>query len=174
MRAWFQSVLLYGFFHGDVHAGNLMFLPDGQVGFLDFGIVGRFDERQREMVTDYVVAFASGDYKRLAQVISAMGGAAPGTDLDAFAADLRETYAPLLGMSFGSIRYAELIPQIHRVAIKHNLRMPKEFVLITKQMLYFDRYAKLLAPNLNIFTDPRLVMSLMSDIERARAKRRPA
>src|SRR5262249_1490989 len=41
MRAWFKCVLLHGFFHGDVHAGNLMALDDGRIGFLDFGIVGR-------------------------------------------------------------------------------------------------------------------------------------
>ena len=46
--------------------------------------------------------------------------------------------------------------------------MPKEFVLITKQLLYFDRYAKALAPNLNVFTDPRLVLGMMSDIQKAR------
>jgi predicted unusual protein kinase regulating ubiquinone biosynthesis (AarF/ABC1/UbiB family) len=50
------------------------------------------------------------------------------------------------------------------------MTMPKEFVLITKQMLYFDRYAKLLAPRLNIFTDTRLIMSLMMDINKARAE----
>ena len=48
------------------------------------------------------------------------------------------------------------------------MTMPEEFVLITKQLLYFDRYAKLLAPNLNIFTDPRLIMSMMNDIVKVR------
>jgi len=50
------------------------------------------------------------------------------------------------------------------------MKMPKEFVLITKQMLYFDRYAKLLAPTLNVFTDPRIVLSMMQDIQKARAE----
>ena len=63
----------------------------------------------------------------------------------------------------------ELIPKVQKVAREHNMIMPREFILIMKQMLYFDRYAKLLAPDLNIFTDPRLVMSLMADIQKARA-----
>jgi len=52
--------------------------------------------------------------------------------------------------------------------VKYRMRLPKEFVLVTKQMLYFDRYAKLLAPKLNVFSDPRLVMSLMQDVMKAR------
>ena len=47
LRAWFQCVVFYGFFHGDVHAGNLMLLDDQDIGFLDFGIVGRFADAER-------------------------------------------------------------------------------------------------------------------------------
>lgn len=169
MRAWFQCVLFYGFFHGDVHAGNLMLLDNGDIGFLDFGIVGRFNPRQKAMVTEYIVAFAGGDYKALAKVITEMGGIDTKPDMDAFAKDLETAYSPILKLSFADINYADLLPQIQRVASKHRMRMPKEFVLITKQMLYFDRYAKLLAPKLNVFTDPRLVMSLMQDVTKARA-----
>lgn len=170
MRAWFQCVVFYGFFHGDVHAGNLMLLDGGDIGFLDLGIVGRFDDEQRRLVTDYVVAFAMGDYRTLAKVITAMGSVPPGLDMDGFVADLEETYGPMRSMSFGEIRYADFLPKIQRVASRHRMRMPREFVLITKQMLYFDRYAKLLAPELNVFTDPRLVMSMMADIQKARAE----
>jgi aarF domain-containing kinase len=169
MRAWFQCVIFHGFFHGDVHAGNLMLLDDGDIGFLDLGIVGRFDDRQRRLVTEYVVAFAMGDYRTLASVITAMGSVPPALDMDRFVADLEETYGPMRNLSFGEIRYADFLPRIQRVASRHRMRMPREFVLITKQMLYFDRYAKLLAPRLNVFTDPRLVMSLMADIQKAHA-----
>src|SRR5579883_1915729 len=64
MRAWFRCMILYGFFHGDVHAGNLMALADGRIGFLDFGIVGRFERARREQVTDYLLAFAAADFRR--------------------------------------------------------------------------------------------------------------
>lgn len=169
MRAWFQCVLFYGFFHGDVHAGNLMLLDNDDIGFLDFGIVGRFSDAQRKMVTEYIVAFASGDYEALAKIIIDMGGVAQKLDRTQFVKDLEQAYSPLLKMSFGEINYGDMLPQIQRVASKHRMRMPKEFVLITKQMLYFDRYAKLLAPKLNVFTDPRLVASLMMDVMKARA-----
>ncbi|HEY0480675.1 MAG TPA: AarF/UbiB family protein [Kofleriaceae bacterium] len=168
LRAWFQCVVFYGFFHGDVHAGNLMLLDDDTIGFLDFGIVGRFDEKERELVTDYMIAFASGNYKKLAEIICEMSGTPPGLDMDAFVADLAETYRPLLTLSFGEVNYAEFLPGIQRTATRHRMKMPNEFILITKQLLYFDRYAKTLAPRLNVFTDPRLVLGMMQDIQKAR------
>ena len=161
--------MFYGFFHGDVHAGNLMLLDDDTIGFLDFGIVGRFDDKARYLVTDYMIAFASGNYKRLAEIIIEMarrarrarhGGASSRTSA-------RPT-APLLKLSFGEVNYADFLPGIQRTATRHQMRMPNEFVLITKQLLYFDRYAKSLAPKLNVFTDPRLVLGMMSDIQKAR------
>lgn len=170
LRGWFQCVVFYGFFHGDVHAGNLMLLDDGTIGFLDFGIVGRFDDRERYLVTDYMIAFASGNYRRLAEIIVEMAGAPDGLDMDGFVADLGETYSPLLKLSFAEVNYAEFLPGIQRTATRHQMRMPNEFILITKQLLYFDRYAKSLAPKLNVFTDPRLVLGMMGDIQKARAQ----
>ena len=171
MLAWFQCLIFHGFFHGDVHAGNLMLLDNEDIGFLDFGIVGRFSDRQRYLVTDYIVAFATSDFKKLASVILEMGGVDEGVDLESFSEDLAETYKPILSMSFANLNYAEVVPKINRVARKHKMSMPKEFVLITKQLLYFDRYAKLLAPSLNLFTDPRLVMSMVADIQKQRQER---
>ncbi|HKE16911.1 MAG TPA: AarF/UbiB family protein [Kofleriaceae bacterium] len=171
LRAWFQCVVYYGFFHGDVHAGNLMLLDTGDLGFLDFGIVGRFDDRQRRLVTEYVVAFATGDYKTLAQVIVEMGGVA-GSEIDMarFQADLKQAYSPLLTLAFGELNYADMLPGINKVARDHRMVMPREFILILKQMLYFDRYAKILAPKLNVFSDPRLVMGLLQDVQKVRAE----
>jgi predicted unusual protein kinase regulating ubiquinone biosynthesis (AarF/ABC1/UbiB family) len=177
LRAWFQCVVFYGFFHGDVHAGNLMLLDDETIGFLDFGIVGRFDDKARYLVTDYMIAFASGNYKRLAEIIVEMAGAPKDLDFDGFVQDLGDTYRPLLTLSFGQVNYAEFLPGIQRTATRHRMMMPNEFILITKQLLYFDRYAKSLAPKLNVFTDPRLVLGMMQDIQKARmqadAKRQP-
>ncbi|HEY0993791.1 MAG TPA: AarF/UbiB family protein [Kofleriaceae bacterium] len=170
LRAWFQCVVFYGFFHGDVHAGNLMLLDDDTIGFLDFGIVGRFAEKERILVTDYMIAFASGNYRRLAEIICEMAGTPDNLDMDSLVRDLGDTYRPLLTLSFAEVNYAEFLPGIQRTATRHRMRMPNEFILITKQLLYFDRYAKALAPKLNVFTDPRLVLGMMSDIQKARAQ----
>jgi predicted unusual protein kinase regulating ubiquinone biosynthesis (AarF/ABC1/UbiB family) len=168
MRAWFQCMILHGFFHGDVHAGNLMALTDGRIGFLDFGIVGRFPRERREQVTDYLMAFAAGDFKKLAEVMTAIGAVGGSVDMDALAKDLKVAYEPMLASEMAAIKYADLIPAIMRTSVKHGMRLPRDFVLVTKQMLYFDRYAKILAPTLNVFRDPRIVAALAMDVMQAR------
>jgi aarF domain-containing kinase len=172
MRAWFQCMILHGYFHGDVHAGNLMALDDGRIGFLDFGIVGRFTPERREQVTDYLLAFATGDFDKLARVMVAMGSIERGkVDMGKLGQELAAAYEPMLSSTDRSAKYADIIPMIMRTGVKHGMRMPREFVLVVKQMLYFDRYAKLLAPGLNVFRDPRIVSGLMEDVMQAQTAR---
>ncbi|MGZ3451572.1 MAG: ABC1 kinase family protein [Polyangiales bacterium] len=166
MRAWFRCLVFHGFFHGDVHAGNLMALDDGRIGFLDFGIVGRFDEARRRQVTDYLLAFAVSDFERVAEVMVEMGSAPRKVDRRALAADMRSSFEPILA---AGAKYADLLPAMMAAGTRHGLRLPREMVLVTKQMIYFDRYAKILAPDLNVFRDPRVVSGLAEDVMAARA-----
>ena len=167
MRAWFQCMIIHGFFHGDVHAGNLMALADGRIGFLDFGIVGRFGRERREQVTDYLMAFSTGDFASWPRSCTRWDRSMPKVDMDALAKDLGEAYRPMMENELAAVKYADVIPAIMRTAVRHGLRMPRDFVLVVKQMLYFDRYAKVLAPNLNVFRDPRIVAALASDMMQA-------
>ncbi|MCC6747951.1 MAG: AarF/ABC1/UbiB kinase family protein [Deltaproteobacteria bacterium] len=169
MRAWFQCVMFYGLFHGDVHAGNLMWLKDGRIGLLDFGIVGRFDDLRRTLVARYVMAMATGQYGDLSRVVVEMGGVKKGVDVDALAADMAKAYGPMREKTFAQLKFSDLLPNILAMARRHGARLPKEFILIIKQVLYFDRYARLLAPDLNIFSDPRVFLSLAEDVQRALA-----
>ena len=160
MRGWNLTMMLHGFFHGDVHAGNLMFLPERkQIGFIDFGIVGRFSLEQRMNVMRYILSFVTQDYGELAQVMLEMGAVTGNVKVDMaeFAKDLQRVYRPLLEQKVSEIEYGAVLPDIIRNARKYGLQAPREFILITKQLLYFDRYAKLAAPNLNVFSDTYLV-----------------
>ncbi len=158
MRGWNLTMLLHGFFHGDVHAGNLMFLPAaGKIGFIDFGIVGRFDRQQRMQVLRYILSFNSQDYAELAKVMIEMGAVPKGVDTVRLAKDLGDVYSPLLSRALSEIEYGRVLPDIVANSRKHGITMPREFVLILKQLLYFDRYAKLAAPSLNVFNDFYLI-----------------
>jgi predicted unusual protein kinase regulating ubiquinone biosynthesis (AarF/ABC1/UbiB family) len=161
MRAWFRCLLVHGFFHGDVHAGNLMVLEDGRIGFLDFGIVGRFKGTRQRLVSDFLIATATRDYRKLGHTMLEMSGVT--ADEAALAADLERHLAPLLDPGKPA-KYADLLPVITRTSMRYRAAMPRDFVLILKQMIYFDRYAKLLAPKLNIFSDPRIIRNLMEDM----------
>lgn len=158
LRAWLLTVTLHGFFHGDAHAGNLMMLPDGPAcGFLDFGIIGRFTDTQRMQVLRYVLAFAAQDYEALAEIMLEIGAVKDDIDVPALIADLEEVYGPLLSKSMAEIHYDEILPDATRVAYRYGITLPREFLLILKQLLFFDRYAKLAAPTLNVFSDYYLV-----------------
>lgn len=166
MHAWFQCLIRYGFFHGDVHAGNLLLLDDGRLGFLDFGIIGRLDVERRRQVAAYILAFASRDFELLARTMAAMGAAsAKKSDAEwkAFAVDLEEAFAGFLG-GIADIDYGAIMTKMVRNSARHGTRLPDDFVLILRQLLYFDRYARLLAPSLNLLGDPRLLMTIGAEL----------
>lgn len=163
MRGWLMSLLLYGFFHGDVHAGNLMYLPEReQVGLIDFGIIGRFSDVQRLQIMRFILTFTARDFRTLADLMVELGAAPPDVDRDAFGQDLDKVFAPVLEKSIAEIKYEEILPSLLSGATKYQVRLPREFILVLKQLLYFDRYSKLTAPDLNVFTDLYLVDFLFS------------
>jgi len=77
-------------FHADVHAGNLLVLEDGRVGFIDFGIVGRVSEKTFKAVNELSTALAIGDYKEMAKALCNMGAADEEVNIDRFAADIEK------------------------------------------------------------------------------------
>ena len=143
-----------------------------QTGFLDFGIVGRFEGSRRKLASDFLVKTAARDFVGLAQCMVEMGNAT-GVDMERLGTDLEGAMSPLLDPSVPA-KYADLLPVITRVTLRHRMPLPRDFVLILKQMVYFDRYAKLLAPSLNIFSDPRILSALMEDMVLAQATPEPA
>ena len=159
LRAWLLTVSLHGYFHGDAHAGNLMMLSDGRgVGFLDFGIIGRFTDEQRQHVLRYVLAFSASDYEALADIMTEIGAVELSSEQRAeFVEDLAGVYGPLLDKQIQDIKYEDILPDITRIAYRWGVYLPNEFLLILKQLLFFDRYAKAAAPSLNVFNDFYLI-----------------
>ena len=143
-----------------------MFLEDGRLGFLDFGIIGRFSEARRVQAGRWMMCLAMRDFRQLADVMVEMDSLEnpDAVDLDVLAQDLERAYGPLIGSSIGDLNYQDVIPNLMRASVKHGLRFPQDFMLITKQIVYFDRYARQLAPDLNFFTDPRIVGLLASKL----------
>ena len=171
IRAWFQCLLVADFFHGDVHGGNFMLLDDGRIGFLDFGIVGTLPVERQAGVLEYVLAFQSRDFGRLGRAMVALGASREPVDPDTFASELEALYAPLFDAAEG-FRIAELVPNLLRLAHRHDLSLPRDLVLISKQLVYLDRYARALGgERMNVLTDAGLRDVLMQDMLRAAAVR---
>jgi len=168
LNVWTTSVTTMPFFHADVHAGNLLVLPDGRVGFIDFGIVGRVGDKVFAAVSDLSGALAAGDYRGMAEALCNMGAADEKVDLDSFGADIEKALNKLnsvqpdvtvtANMDNGSVQgtldfdeneVTGLLLDFVDVAENNGLKLPREFGLLVKQSLYFDRYLKILAPNID-------------------------
>jgi aarF domain-containing kinase len=175
LNVWTTSVVTMPWFHADVHAGNLLVLEDGRVGFIDFGIVGRVGEKVFKAVNELSTALALGDYEGMAQAMCNMGAADEEVDIQKFASDIEKVMVNLsqvqpdvavTGMADGSIagsiafdenEVTTVLLDIVDVTENNGLKLPREFGLLVKQSLYFDRYLKILAPNLDVAADARVV-----------------
>lgn len=174
LNVWTTSVMTMPWFHADVHAGNLLVLEDGRVGFIDFGIVGRVSPKTFQAVNELSTSLAIGDYRGMAEALCNMGATDETVDLDKFAADLEKVLTTMLqmqpevtvaaspdgvlsgSMSLDETEVTNVLLDLVNVTEDNGLKLPREFGLLVKQSLYFDRYLKILAPELDVMGDTRV------------------
>ncbi|MBV8959765.1 MAG: hypothetical protein JO087_13430, partial [Actinobacteria bacterium] len=162
VRAWVEGALEHGLFHGDVHAGNLFITPAGHVAFLDFGIMGRLDPRTRGVLKRALPAvLIDGDYRAVVQAIFDLGAADEIVDIDAATEDVRAVLEPLATVKLGDLSYGEVLQSVLTVATRYRVKLPRELVLIVKQLLYFERYALALAPDYPLLADPYILQQFL-------------
>jgi ubiquinone biosynthesis protein len=149
--AYFKQILEDGFFHADPHPGNLLVMPIGMIAFLDFGIVGRVSDDMKEIMANTFIALIEKDFDRLIDQYIELGIVPDDIDLDAFRrdfkADLADFLEPLYGLTLQEINFARYLETIMHIAIKHNLKIPSELLLIDKAMLILDNIGRQLDPN---------------------------
>jgi hypothetical protein len=162
VRAWVEGALEHGLFHGDVHAGNLFITPDGKVAFLDFGIMGRLDQRTRGVLKRALPAvLIDADYRAVVQAVFDLGAATEIVDIDAASEDVRAVLEPLATVKLGDLSYGEVLQSVLTVATRYRVKLPRELVLIVKQLLYFERYALALAPDYPLLADPQILRQFL-------------
>lgn len=166
LNTWFSSLMDCDFFHADVHAGNLMLLEDGRVGFIDFGIVGRVRRSTWAAMASFLDAIGAGDLDEIARCMVVIGMTKEKVDEAALAKDLSSLGDRLTQVDATSLIQADrndkeinhLLRDLIRIGEHHGIRFPREFALLLKQFLYFDRYVQALSPELNVFNDARVDM----------------
>ncbi|MFC3242134.1 ABC1 kinase family protein [Gordonia humi] len=164
-----------GLFHGDLHAGNVMVDDDGKLVLIDFGIVGRFDARTRRILRQLVVdLIVKQDYDSAGRAIFLLGAVHNPGSTARGAEDLKKVTVPLSTTELGSMSYTDLGRQLAAVAKAHDARLPRELVLVGKQLLYVEKYMKLLAPRWKAISDREIygyMAGILKEAERDRRAR---
>ena len=176
VRAWVEAACEHRFFHGDVHAGNLLVDREGRVVFLDFGITGELDEETARLVRRGVVALLhTRDFPEVTRCLADLGAGMGGDGTVAqAAAAIERLVEPLLDQPIGAVNYQAVFSDAVRMAAPHGVQLPRSLVLLAKQVLYFERYAKLVAPDYDILADPFLIEFMFDDTVSAPSSAVPA
>jgi predicted unusual protein kinase regulating ubiquinone biosynthesis (AarF/ABC1/UbiB family) len=165
VKVWMEAALIHGPFHGDVHAGNLWVLDDGRCAFLDFGIMGELDETWKQVFRDMqFTAMIDGDYSRIVRNWKRVGVMADDVgDDESIGLVIKATMDPMLDRSISETSIGELMKQNITLAEQFGAKAPRELVLTSKQLLYFERYSKEMAPDYNMARDLYLIKNVFPD-----------
>lgn len=160
LDTWFLSLMMTGEFHADLHAGNVMLLKNGQIGFLDFGLVGSIDPISLQACFALVEGVQRNDYHKVATAMANIGMTSQKVNIDYLADDIKYLLSQTLPTATDTRHQANnlhnLMADFGEIGKRHGIHFPRDFALLTKQLLYFDRFMVALAPEMDMFGDSRL------------------
>ena len=140
-----------GFFHADMHQGNLFVNKDGSITPVDFGIMGRLDKNNRKYLAEILYGFIKRDYKKVAEVHFLAGLVPKEVSKDEFAQALRSIGEPIFGQSVKNISGGKLLSQLFEITEKFNMQTQIQLLLLQKTMVVVEGVARKLDPDTNIW-----------------------
>ncbi|HET9551957.1 MAG TPA: AarF/ABC1/UbiB kinase family protein [Anaeromyxobacteraceae bacterium] len=150
IEASFRQLFEDGLFHGDPHPGNILVLPGERIALLDFGLVGRLTRVQQEALVTLIVAIALRDPDAVARLINRFGGADGKVPYAEFRADIGGILDRYLGLKLGEIRTATLLRDLLDLAVRHKVKVPKEYAVLAKASITVEGIIRRLYPGLDI------------------------
>ena len=147
-----------GFFHADMHQGNLFVDKNGNIVPVDFGIMGRLDKNNRKYLAEILYGFIKRDYKKVAEVHFIAGLVPKEVSKDEFAQALRSIGEPIFGQSVKNISGSKLLSQLFEVTEKFNMQTQIQLLLLQKTMVVVEGVARKLDPDSNIWIISRPIL----------------
>ena len=147
-----------GFFHGDMHQGNLFVDSKGNIIPVDFGIMGRLDKNNRKFLAEILYGFIQRDYVKVAEVHFQAGLVPQNASKEEFAQALRSVGEPIFGQSIKDISGGNLLAQLFEITEKFNMATQPPLLLLQKTMVVVEGVARKLYPETNIWEVSRPVL----------------
>ena len=138
IQTFLTHALRDGFFHADMHQGNLKLGPDGALVAFDFGIMGRIDAYTRRVYAEILIGFLRRDYHRVAEVHFEAGYVPRDRDIDAFAQALRSVGEPIFGQDATHISMARLLAHLFEVTERFGMQTRTELILLQRTMVVVE------------------------------------
>ncbi|GAM97499.1 ubiquinone biosynthesis monooxygenase UbiB [alpha proteobacterium U9-1i] len=157
-RGFLAAALDYGFFHADMHEGNLLYGKDGKLWVVDFGIMGRIGHKERRYLAEILYGFLRRDYRRVAEVHQEAGYVPEKFTVEEFAQALRAIGEPIFGKTAEAISMSRLLLQLFDVTHMFGMHLRPELVLLQKTMVQVEGVARGLDPHHDMWNAARPIV----------------
>ena len=158
IRSFLTQALRDGFFHADMHPGNLFVDSEGRLVAVDFGIMGRLDVSMRRFMAETLAGFLARDYQRVAQIHYDVNFVPAHHPVETFAQALRAIGEPIFGRSAKDVSMARLLQQLFDTTRRFDMQAQPQLVLLQKTMVVVEGVARALDPDFDIWEASRPVI----------------
>lgn len=150
LQMFLKMVFIDGFFHGDLHPGNILAQEGAEIALLDFGMTVRLSRRTRENLAGMLVALTREDFESMVHHYLEIADPDPTMDVQRFQHDIANTVSPYIGLSLQQSRSGKLLWDLARIAARHNTPFPQDLIIFVKSMATFEGVGTKLDPDFNL------------------------
>ncbi len=151
VRAFLRQAIAEGFFHADMHQGNLFALADGRIVAIDFGIMGRIDRRARVWLAEILYGLITGNYKRVAEIHFEAGYVPAHHNVAEFATALRAVGEPMRGLAVKDMSIGMMLDSLFNITRDFDMQTQPHLLLLQKTMVMVEGVATALDPDVNLW-----------------------
>jgi ubiquinone biosynthesis protein len=161
IRAFLRQAIAEGFFHADMHQGNLFALPDGRIAAIDFGIMGRIDRRARVWLAEILYGLITGNYRRVAEIHFEAGYVPAHHNVAEFATALRAVGEPMRGLPVKDMSVGAMLDGLFNITRDFDMQTQPHLLLLQKTMVMVEGVARSLDPDINFWETSATVRARM-------------